>query len=155
MWYFSSINLRSGYWQIILDLLSRGKTAFSSRYGHYEWNVLPFGLSNAPGAFQRQMNKVLRRYIDKFCIVYLDDILIFSKTAEEHERQVKTILRALNEAGMILNLDKCRFFASQIRFLSHVINKDVCRPDHRNVEKVLNWPPPRTITEVRGFINLA
>ena len=98
MRYFSSIDLRSGYWQIILDLLSRGKTAFSSRYGHYEWNVLPFGLSNAPGAFQRRMNKVLQRYIDKFCIVYLDDILIFSKTAEEHEQHVKTILRALKEA---------------------------------------------------------
>ena len=155
MRYFSSIDLRSGYWQIILDLLSRGKTAFSSRYGHYEWNVLPFGLSNAPGAFQRRMNKVLQRYIDKFCIVYLDDILIFSKTTEEHEQHVKTILRTLKEAGIILNLDKCKFFATQIRFLSHIIDKDGSRPDPQNVEKVINWPPPWTITEVCVFINLA
>lgn len=92
MKYFTSIHLRSGYWQIIFAYLARAKTAFSYRQGHYQWNVLPFGLSNAPGAFQRQMNKVLRRYIDKFCIVYLDDILIFSETLEEHEQHVRTIL---------------------------------------------------------------
>jgi len=85
MRWFTSIDLRSGYWQILLSLLSHEKTAFSTRYGHYEWNVLPFGLSNASGAFQRRMNKVLRPYIDKFCIVYLDDILIFSTTELEHE----------------------------------------------------------------------
>ena len=78
MKYFTYIDLRSGYWQIILDYLSRQKTAFSTRYSHYEFNVIPFGLSNAPGAFQRWMNKVLRQYLDKFCIVYLDDILIYS-----------------------------------------------------------------------------
>ena len=155
MRYFSTIDLRSGYWQIVLSEMARAKTAFSSRYGHYEWNVLPFGLSNAPGAFQRRMNKVLRRYLDKFCVVYLDDILIFSETAEEHERHVKTILRALNRAGMILNLDKCRFFTPEIRFLSHIIDANGSRPDPRNVEKILNWPTPTNITEVRGFVNLA
>ena len=155
MKWFSSIDLRSGYWQIILSRLARAKTAFSSRYGHYEWNVLPFGLSNAPGAFQRRMNKVLRKYIDKFCIVYLDDILIYSETKEEHERHVHTILRALNRAGMILNLDKCKFFTNEIRFLSYIIDKDGSRPDPRNIEKILNWQTPTNITEVRGFVNLA
>jgi len=155
MEYFSTIDLRSGYWQILLDLLSRPKTAFSSRYGHYEWNVIPFGLSNVPGAFQRRMNKVLRKYIDKFCIVYLDDILIFSKTREEHDCHVKTILRALNNARMILNLEKCNFFASEIKFLGHLIDKNGSRPDPRNIEKIVNWPTPRNITDVRGFCNLA
>jgi transposase InsO family protein len=155
MRWFTSIDLRSGYWQILLSLLSREKTAFSTRYGHYEWNVLPFGLSNAPGAFQRRMNKVLRPYIDKFCIVYLDDILIFSKTEEEHERHVKTILGALDRAGMILNLDKCKFFRNQVRFLSHIIDQYGSRPDPRNIEKILKWATPRTITDVRGFVNLA
>ena len=155
MHWFTNIDLRSGYWQIILSLLSREKTAFSTRYGHYEWNVLPFGLSNAPGAFQRRMNKVLRKYIDKFCIVYLDDILIFSKTEEEHDRHVKTILHALNRAGMILNLEKSKFFRNEIRFLSHIINQFGSRPDPRNIEKIINWATPRTITDVRGFVNLA
>jgi len=155
MKYFSTIDLRSGYWQIALNEMARAKTAFSSRYGHYEWNVLPFGLSNAPGAFQRRMNKVLQRYIDKFCVVYLDDILIYSKTKDEHEQQIHTILRALNRAGMILNLDKCQFFTNEIRFLSHIIDANGSRPDPRNVEKILNWPTPTNITEVRGFVNLA
>lgn len=155
MKFFSKIDLKSGYWQIILDRLSRAKTAFSTRYGHYEWNVLPFGLSNAPGAFQRRINKVLRRYIDKFCIVYLDDILIYSETEEEHERHVKTILRALNRAGLILNPDKCTFFGKQIKFLSHIVDATGFRPDPTNVAKVLEWPIPRTITELRGFLNLA
>ena len=155
MRYFSSIDLRSGYWQIILNTLSRPKTAFSSRYGHYEWNVIPFGLSNAPGAFQRRMNRVLHKYIDKFCIVYLDDILIYSKTQEEHERHVKTILKALDRAGMVLNLEKCKFFAQEIRFLGHIIDKDGSKPDPHNIEKILNWPTPRNITDTRGFVNLA
>src|SRR5580704_10230030 len=154
MSYFSSIDLRSGYWQILLNKISRQKTAFSTRYGHYHFNVIPFGLSNAPGAFQRRMNKILREDIDDFCIVYLDDILIFSKTAEEHERHVKTILSALHKAGMILNLDKCQFFVSQVCFLGHIVSKDGCKPDPRNIEKVLNWQTPRTITDVRGFCNL-
>ena len=152
---FSKIDLKSGYWQIILDKLSRAKTAFSTRYGHYEWNVLPFGLSNAPAAFQRRINRVLRRYIDKFCIVYLDDILIYSENHEEHERHVKTILRALNRAGLILNLDKCSFFAEEIKFLSHIVDKNGFRPDPANIIKILEWAVPRTITELRGFLNLA
>jgi len=154
MRYFTHIDLRSGYWQIILDLVSRQKTAFSSRYGHYEFNVIPFGLSNAPGAFQRRMNKVLRKYFDKFCIVYLDDILIYSKTKKEHFRHVKKVLKALNSADMILNLAKCTFFARQVKFLGHIIDENGSRPDPRNIEKILSWPTPQNITEVRGFCNL-
>src|SRR5437667_11343614 len=89
--------------------------------------------------------------IDKFCIVYFNEILIFSRTAEEHERHIKIIRRAFNEAG---NLDKCKFFATQIRFLLHIINKDSSHPNPQNVKKVLNWPTPQTITEVCCFINL-
>ena len=151
--YFTHIDLRSGYWQIILDSVSRQKTAFSSRYSHYEFNVIPFGLSNAPGAFQRRMNKVLRCYIDKFCIVYLDDTLIYSRSKKEHARHIKKVLMALNNADMILNLAKCIFFAHQVKFLRHIIDKDGSRPDSRNTEKVLNWPMPQNITEVRGFCN--
>ena len=153
MKYFTHIDLRSGYWQILLDHLSCQKTAFSTRYGHYEFNVIPFGLSNAPGAFQRRMNKVLRQYLDKFCIVYLDDILIYSRTKAEHARHVKQILKALNDADMILNISKCSFFVKQVKFLGHIIDENGSRPDPRNVEKILNWTTPETITDVRGFCN--
>ena len=154
MKYFTHIDLRSGYWQIILDLVARQKTAFSSRYGHYEFNVIPFGLSNAPGAFQRRMNKILRRYLDRFCISYLDDILIYSRSKKEHARHVKKILKALNDADMILNLAKCTFFTRQVKFLGHIIDENGSHPDPCNIEKIVNWPTPQNITEVRGFCNL-
>ena len=155
MRWFSDIDLCSGYWQILLNKLSCAKTAFSSRYGHYEWNVLPFGLFNAPGAFQRRMNRVLHRYIDKFCIVYLDDILIYSTTEEEHKHHVHTILRILNRAGMILNPDKCKFFTNETCFLSYIIDENDSHPDPRNIAKILNWPTPTNITKVCSFVNLA
>ena|SRR5438552_15842719 len=118
--------------------MSCQKTAFSSCYSHYEFNVIPFGLSNAPGAFQRRMNKILLRYPDKFCIAYyLDDILIYSRSKAEHDRHVNKVLMALNNADMILNLDKC-LFAHQVKFLGHIIDENGSRPDPRNIEKVLN-----------------
>ena len=101
------------------------------------------------------MNRILQKYIDKFVIVYLDDIIIFSKTAEEHEQHVKLVLKALNDAEMILNLDKCTFFAKETKFLGHIISHEGSKPDPKNIEKVLTWLTPRTITEVRGFNNLA
>ena len=153
MKYFTHIDLRSGYWQILLDVLSRQKTAFSTRYGHYKFNVIPFGLSNAPSAFQKRMNKVLRQYLDKFCIVYLDDILIYSKTKAEHTRHIKLVFKALSNTNMILNIDKCSFFATQVKFLGYLIDANGSRLDLRNIEKVLNWPVPENITEVRGFCN--
>jgi hypothetical protein len=97
------------------------------------------------------MNKVLRRYVDKFSIVYLDDILIFSETLEEHESHVRTILQALNEAGMILS----KFFKKDVRFLFHIIDGKGSRPDPSLIKKIVEWPTPRNITEVRGFVNLA
>ena len=136
--YFISIDLRSGYWQIILHLLSKCKTAFSTRYGQYQWNVLPFGLTNAPAGFQRRMIRILRKFIDKFCIVYLDDILIYSRTKEEHDLHIKTILRALNEAGMILNLDKCKFFQREVKFLFYIIDENESKSNLQNVEKIVN-----------------
>src|SRR5579871_776441 len=151
---FSHIDLRSGYWQILLRLAAREKTAFSTRYGHYEFNVIPFGLSNAPGAFQRRMNQILHKFIDKFCIVYLDDILIYSRTKEEHEKHVKLVLEALEAHRMILNLKKCSFFVNQVKFLGHIIDENGSRPDPGLIEKVMNWPTPRNITDVRGFCNL-
>src|SRR5579859_4055106 len=153
--FFTILDLRSGYWQILLDLMTRAKTAFSTRYGHYEWLVLPFGVSNGPGGFQKRMNKLLLEFIDKFVIVYMDDILIFSKNLHEHIGHIRQVLLALAGANMILNIEKCKFFQTETRFLGHILSRHGSRPDPRNIEKVMAWPTPRTITDVRGFCNLA
>ncbi|HTS08815.1 MAG TPA: reverse transcriptase domain-containing protein [Candidatus Eisenbacteria bacterium] len=153
--FFTTLDLKSGFWQIPLSPEAKLKTAFSTRNGHYHWNVLPFGLTNAPGGYQRRMNTVLAKFLDIFVVVYLDDVMIFSQTLEEHVDHVKQVLDALNEAGMILNVGKCEFFATEVRFLGHIVSADGVRPDPRNIQKVLDWPTPRTITDVRGFNNLA
>jgi len=101
------------------------------------------------------MNTVLAKFLDIFVVGYLDDVMIFSQTLEEHVNHVKQVLDALNEAGMILNLDKCEFFATKVRFLGHIVSADSVKPDPRNIQKVLDWPTPRTITDVHGFNNLA
>src|SRR5271169_1236038 len=100
------------------------------------------------------MNKVLHPYIDKFCIIYLDNILIYGKTPEEHERHVQTILRALNHTAMILNLNKCKFFTNEIHFLSYIIDENGSRSDLYNIKKIINWPIPMNIMEFCSFINL-
>lgn len=153
--FFSLLDMLSGYWQTLLDPASREKTAFSTRYGHFQWLVLPFGVANGPGGFQKRINRVLALFIDKFVIVYIDDILIFSRTLEEHIDHLKQVLTALSNANLILNIKKCQFFQTETRFLGHILTHDGCKPDPRNVQKILDWPNPRTITDVRGFNNLA
>jgi transposase InsO family protein/uncharacterized protein (UPF0335 family) len=153
--YFTSLDLKSGYWQIPLDEDSKAKTAFSTRHGHFQWNVMPFGLTNAPAAFQRRVNRILGPFLDRFVVVYLDDILIFSRSRAEHEKHIQQVLEVLNDAQMILNLDKCQFFKPEVKFLGHILSKDGIKPDPSKIQKVLDWPPPRNITDVRGFINFA
>src|SRR5579859_4287678 len=113
------------------------------------------GVTNSPGRFQKRMNKLLLEFIDKFIIVYMDDILIFSKNLHEHIGHIRQVLLALAGANMILNIEKCKFFQTETRFLGHILSRHGSRPDPRNIEKVMAWPTPRTITDVRGFCNLA
>jgi len=152
--FFTTLDLKSRYWQIPLSPEAKLKMAFSTWNGHYHWNVLPFGLTNAPGGYQRRMNTVLAKFLDIFVVVYLDDVMIFSQTLEEHVDHVKQISDSLSEVGMILNLSKCEFFTTEVRFLGHIVSADDVRPDPRNIQKVLDWPVPCTITDVRGFNNL-
>src|SRR5947207_3613974 len=116
---------------------------------------MPFGLTNAPAAFQRRINRILTPFLDKFVVVYLDDVLIFSKSRAEHEKHIQQVLEVLNEAQMILNMDKCQFFKPEIKFLGHILSKDGVKPDPSKIQKILDWPTPRNITDVRGFVNFA
>uniref|UniRef100_A0A383WFN5 Reverse transcriptase n=1 Tax=Tetradesmus obliquus TaxID=3088 RepID=A0A383WFN5_TETOB len=151
---FTKLDLQSGYWQIRISEEDIPKTAFRTRYGHYEWRVMPFGLTNAPATFQALMNDVLRPFLDDFVIVYLDDILIFSKTLEEHLEHVDKVLTALKKARLYAGLDKCAFAMKEVAFLGHIVSGEGIKMDPKKVEAVREWPAPRNVTEVRSFLGL-
>ena len=125
---FTTLDLRSGYWQIDMDAESIPKTAFVCHKGLYEFTRLPFGLTNAPSQFQRIMNSILAEHIGKICLVYIDDIIIFSKTELEHQQHVETILEAIHKAGMTLKLSKCEFGKEKVQLLGYVVSKDGIAP---------------------------
>ena len=153
--WFSNLDLFSGYWQIAMSEKDKEKTAFVTMYGTYEYNVMPFGLCNAPSTFQRLMNKILWKYIGHFAWVYLDDIVIYSRTFEEHLQHLELIFTCLKEASLQINIEKCRFFSRKIHFLGHVISDEGIRPDESKIEKVKNFPTPTNIKQVREFLGLA
>ncbi|GKA87618.1 putative reverse transcriptase domain-containing protein [Tanacetum coccineum] len=122
--YFSNIDLRSGYHQLRVYEVDILKTAFRTRYGHFEFTVMPFGLTNAPTIFMDLMNRVYKPYLDKFVIVFIDDILIYSKSKEEHEVHLKIILELLKKEKSYAKFSKCEFWLKEVQFLGHVVNKD-------------------------------
>ena len=153
--WFSTLDLASGYWQVEMDSKSREKTAFTTKYGIYEFNVMPFGLTNAPVTFQRLMNQVLYPLLGKGVIVYLDDINIYAKTFEEHLEKLEEVLKLLKEAGLKIKPSKCYFMKTELNFLGHVVNQQGILTDLGKIEKVKNFPRPKTVTEVRSFLGLA
>jgi len=152
--WFSSIDLASGYWQIEMDEKDREKTAFSCHLGLFEFNVMPFGLKNAPPTFQRMMNEILAEWLDEFVVVYIDDIMIYSKTFEEHLEHIEKILRKLKEVNLMLKLVKCKWGEQNIEFLGHVVGKDGLKPDPGKIEKIKNLKVPTTQKEVRSILGL-
>ncbi|GBG67582.1 hypothetical protein CBR_g711 [Chara braunii] len=152
--YFTKIDLKSGYHQIVVRPEDQHKTAFQTRYGLYEFVVMPFGLCNAPGTFQHAMNRIFHEYLDKFIVVYLDDILIFSRTVEEHAEHLKTVLGLLRQHQYKVNLDKCEFGRTKILYLGHEISADGLRPEDAKVASIRDWPRPQTVTEVRSFLGM-
>ncbi|GKD86020.1 putative reverse transcriptase domain-containing protein [Tanacetum coccineum] len=153
--FFSKIDLRSGYHQLRVHEDDIPKTAFRTRYGHFEFTVMPFGLTNAPTVFMDLMNRVCRPYLDKFVIVFMDDILIYSKTREEHVEHLRLVLGLLKKEKLYAEFFKCKFWLREVQFLGHMINGNGIHVDPSKIEAVKNWKAPRTPTEVRSFLGLA
>jgi hypothetical protein len=153
--WFSKIDLRSGYHQVRIAEEDVEKTAFRTRYGHYEFLVLPFGLTNAPATFMRLINDVMNPYLDQCVIAFIDDILIYSKTKEEHERHVKQVLELLREHKLYAKGSKSAFFKHEVSFLGYVISTDGIRMEKEKVEAVRDWPVPRNVGEVMEFEGFA
>ncbi|GJS54103.1 putative reverse transcriptase domain-containing protein [Tanacetum coccineum] len=152
---YSKIDLRSGYHQLRIREEDIPITAFQTRYGHYEFQVMPFGLTNAPAVFMDLMNRVCKPYLDKFVIVFIDDILIYSKNKEEHEEHLKIILHLLKEEKLYAKFSKCDFWLDSVQFLGHVIDSKGVHVDPAKIEAIKNWAAPSTPTEMRQFLGLA
>src|SRR6202163_689507 len=153
--YFSKIDLRAGYWQVRIADQDVHKTAFRTRYGHYEFLVMPFGLTNAPATFMHLMQQTLRKFLDDFVIVFIDDILIYSKTLEDHYKHLRLVLQVLRDKQLYAKLSKCDFFQSEIGFLGHVINQYGIKMEPSKVDAVQKWPVPKNVHELRSFLGLA
>ncbi|KAL0560323.1 hypothetical protein IC582_000724 [Cucumis melo] len=152
---FSKIDLRSGYHQLRIKDEDVPKIAFRSRYGHYEFIVMSFGLTNAPAVFMDLMNRVFREFLDTFVIVFIDDILIYSKTEAEHEEHLHMVLQTLRDNKLYAKFSKCEFWLKQVSFLGHVVSKAGVSVDPAKIEAVTGWTRPSTVSEVRSFLGLA
>ncbi|GJU95464.1 putative reverse transcriptase domain-containing protein [Tanacetum coccineum] len=152
---YSKIDLRSGYHQLRVREEYIPKTAFRTRYGHYEFQVMPFGLTNAPTVFIDLMNRVCKPYLDKFVIVFIDDILIYSKSKKEHEEHLKQILKLLKQEKLYAKFSKYEFWISRVQFVGHVIDCQGIHVDPAKIESIKDWASPKTPTEIRQFLGLA
>ncbi|GJX75262.1 putative reverse transcriptase domain-containing protein [Tanacetum coccineum] len=152
---YSKIDLRFGYHQLRVREEDILKMAFGTRYGHYEFQVMPFGLTNAPTVFMDLMYRVYKPYLDKFVIVFIDDILIYSKNKKEHEKHLKLISRLLKKEELYTKFSKCEFWLSKVQFLGHVIDSEGIHMDPTKIESIKVWASPKTPTEIRQFLGLA
>ena len=151
---FTSLDANSGYWQIEMDAATKDRSAFVSHHGMYQFVRMPFGLRNAPATFQRAIDFILADAKWQFAIVYIDDIIIFSRTPEEHLEHLDTVLGLLAKAGVTLKLNKCHFFREQIEYLGHIIAPGELRVANKTTENVKLLDPPTTKTEVRSFLGM-
>jgi hypothetical protein len=152
---FPKIDLHSGYHQIKIRAKDISKTAFSMRYGLYEYVVMSFGLTNAPTHFMYLLNPVFMKELDKFIMVSIDDILVYSKSMEEHEEHMRVMLQRLQDQQLYAKFSKCEFWINEVPFLDHVISPEGIAVDPDKVKDVLDWKPPMSITQVRSFPGLA
>lgn len=153
--FYTSMDLESGYYQILMDEEDKEKTAFSTPYGHFEFNKMPFGLTNGPATFQRMMNHTLSGLHGIECLVYLDDIVVYGKSLEEHNLRLRHVFERLRKNNLKVKISKCQFLKEEILFLGHKINRNGLSPDPTKVEAVLNFPPPSSIKKLQSFLGLA
>ena len=152
---FSKIDLRSGYHQLRVRAEDVPKTAFRTRYGHYEFVVMPFGLTNAPAAFMELMNRVFIDYLDRFVVIFIDDILIYSRSREEHEDHLRIILETLRRHQLYGKYNKCDFWISEVAFLGHVISAAGVAVDPAKIDAIVSWEVPKNVRDIRSFLGLA
>lgn len=152
--YFSTLDLASGYHQIEVNEADRSKTAFSTQTGHYEFKRLPFGLKTAPATFQRAMDNILRGLQGIHCLVYLDDIIVYSSSLQEHVDKLRKIFERLRETNLKVTLDKCEFLRKEVLYLGHTITKDGLLPNDDKIKAVIKFPLPKTTTEIKSFLGL-
>jgi hypothetical protein len=152
---FSKIDLRSGYHQLWIRPSDISKTAFITKYGLYEFTAISFGLTNAPNFFMNLMNSVFMDYLDKFVVVFIDDILIYSQSEEEHVDHLRMVLQRLREHQLYAKLSKCEFWINEVLFLGHIINKDGLAVDLKKVADILNWKAPTDARGIKSFIGMA
>jgi hypothetical protein len=151
---FSKIDLRSGYHQIKICDEDIPKTAFSMRYGLYEYLVVSFGLTNAPAHFMYLMNSVFMPELEKFVMVFIDDILVYLNSTEDHEEHSRVVLQRLQDHQLYAKFSKCEFWINEVSFLGHVISSEGIVVDPSKVRDVLDWEPPRSVHQVRSFLSL-
>ena len=149
------IDLPLGYYQLYVKEVDVPKTAFRTCYGHFEFLVMSFGLTNAPDAFMGLVNRVFHPYLDQFVVVFINVILVYSKDAQEHEHHLGIVLQILREKQLFAKLNKCDFWLKEVSFLGHIVSAEGIRVDPVKMESVMNWKPPRNVTEVRSFLDLA
>jgi hypothetical protein len=152
---FSKIDLHSGYHQIKICVEDIPKTSFSMRYGMHEYLVISFGLTNALAHFMYLMTSILMKELDKFIVVFIDDILVYSKSMEEHEEHLRVMLQQLWDHQLYAKFSKCEFWINEVSFLGHMISPEGITMDPGKVKDVLDWKPPTTVTKVQGFLGLA
>jgi hypothetical protein len=151
---FSKVNLHMSYHQIKIHLEDVSKIAFSTRYRLYEYLVMSFGLTNAPTHFMYLMNSIFMSELDKFVMVFINDILIYSKNEEKHEKHLQIILQRLREHQLYAKFSKCAFWLKKVLFLGHVISAEGIAVDPSKVQEVLDWKYLKSITQIRSFLGL-
>lgn len=152
--YFSTLDLASGYHQMGLSERAKDKTSFTTGQGLYRFEVLPFGLSGAPSSFERLMERVLAGLHWSICLIYLDDIIVYSDTFEQHVERLQLVFDCLRNAGLKLKPQKCHLFQTEVLYLGHIVSKDGIKSDPSKIERVRDWPVPRNVSEVRSFVGL-